>query len=266
MIRAASLKAVWNFRGFVLGSVRRDYQLRYRGTVLGIVWILLQPLAMIFVYTIVFSQVMKPKFDGLEGEFAYSIYLCTGIIVWNLFAEIIQRTQSVFLDNANLLKKISFPRLTLPVIVVVTALLNFVIVFGVFLLFLILTGNQPDSAFFSMIPLLVVLVSFAAALGVTIGVFNVFLRDAGQISGLLLQLWFWATPIVYPVSILPDWLRPWMNLNPMYHLIQGCQNILVFHRLPVWQDLFLLALLSAGLSIYALRFFRRHVDELVDEL
>ena len=266
MIRAASLKAVWNFRGFVLGSVRRDYQLRYRGTVLGIVWILLQPLAMIFVYTIVFSQVMKPKFDGLEGEFAYSIYLCTGIIVWNLFAEIIQRTQSVFLDNANLLKKISFPRLTLPVIVVVTALLNFVIVFGVFLLFLIITGNQPGSVFFSMIPLLVILVSFAAALGVTIGVLNVFFRDAGQLSSLLLQLWFWGTPIVYPVSILPDWLRPWMSINPMYHLIQACQNILVFHRLPDWQDLLLLGFISVGLSIYALRFFRRHVDELVDEL
>ena len=118
MISASSLKSVWNFRGFILGSVKREYQLRYRGTMLGIAWTVLQPLAMIFVYTVIFSQVMRAKLPGVEGSFSYSIYLCAGIITWGLFTEIIQRSQSVFLDNANLIKKLSFPRLTLPIIVV----------------------------------------------------------------------------------------------------------------------------------------------------
>jgi lipopolysaccharide transport system permease protein len=263
---SSSIKSLWDFRGFVIGSVRRDYQLRYRGTMLGVAWTVLQPLAMILIYTVVFSQLMKPKLSGTAGEFAYSIHLCAGVITWGLFADIIQRSQSVFLDNANLLKKLSFPRLTLPVIVVATALLNFFIVLGLFLVFLLVTGNFPGVSIFAAIPLLGVQVLFAVGLGVTLGVLNVFFRDAGQLSGLLLQFWFWATPIVYPASILPEWLKPWMNLNPMYHLMQGYQNIFVAGQLPDWQSLGLLALLSAGLAMYAVRLFRRHSGEMVDEL
>ena len=266
MIGAASLKAVWNFRGFVIGSVRREYQLRYRGTMLGIAWTILQPLSMILVYTVIFSQVMKAKLPGMEGSFAYSIHLCAGIITWGLFAEIIQRSQSVFLDNANLLKKLSFPRLTLPVIVVATALLNFSIIFALFLIFLLITGNLPGTAIVGMIPLLAVEVLFAVGLGVTLGVLNVFFRDAGQLSGVLLQFWFWATPVVYPASILPEWLRPWMNLNPMYHLMQGYQGIFVLHQWPHWQNLALVALLAVAIALYAVNLFRRHAGEIVDEL
>jgi len=266
MIRAASLKAVWNFRGFVLGSVRREFQLRYRGTMLGIAWAVLQPLAMILIYTVIFSQVMKAKLHGVEGDFAYSIYLCAGIITWGLFSEIIQRSQSVFLDNANLLKKLSFPRLILPVIVVATALLNFAIVFGIFLIFLLITSNFPGMTILAMIPLLTVQVLFAVGLGVTLGVLNVFFRDVGQLSGMLLQFWFWATPIVYIASILPEWLRPWMNLNPMYHVMQGYQNIFVANQWPDWQNLALLALFSMGLALYAVSLFSRHAGEIVDEL
>lgn len=266
MIRAASLKAVWIFRGFVFGSVRREYQLRYRGTMLGVAWTVLQPLAMILIYTIIFSQVMKAKLHGVEGDFAYSIYLCAGIITWGLFSEIIQRSQSVFLDNANLLKKLSFPRLTLPIIVVTTALLNFFIVFGLFLLFLLITNNFPGMTILAMIPLLAVQVLLAIGLGVTLGVLNVFFRDVGQLVGLLMQLWFWATPIVYPASILPEWLRPWVNLNPMYHFIQGYQNIFVANQWPDWQNFALLSLFSMGLAMYAVSLFSRHAGEIVDEL
>jgi lipopolysaccharide transport system permease protein len=266
MIRTASLKAVWNFRGFVLGSVRREFQLRYRGTMLGIAWMVLQPLAMILIYTVIFSQVMKAKLHGVEGDFAYSIYLCAGIITWGLFSEIIQRSQSIFLDNANLLKKLSFPRLILPVIVVATALLNFAIVFGIFLIFLLITSNFPGMTILAMIPLLTVQVLFAVGLGVTLGVLNVFFRDVGQLSGMLLQFWFWATPIVYIASILPEWLRPWMNLNPMYHVMQGYQNIFVSNQWPDWQNLALLALFSMGLALYAVSLFSRHAGEIVDEL
>lgn len=266
MISTASLKAVWNFRGFVLGSVRREFQLRYRGSMLGIAWTVLQPLAMILIYTVIFTQVMKAKLPGVEGTFSYSIYLCAGIIPWGLFAEIIQRSQSVFLDNANLLKKLSFPRLTLPVIVVASALLNFSIIFGLFMLFLLVTGNVPGLSILAMIPLLAIHVLFAVGLGVILGVLNVFFRDAGQLSSVLLQFWFWATPIVYPASILPDWLLPWMNLNPMYHLMQAYQGIFVANQWPQWQNLALFAVLAIGLALYALRLFRRHAGEIVDEL
>lgn len=266
MARADSLKAVWNFRGFILGSVRREFQLRYRGTMLGIAWTVLQPLAMILIYTVIFSQVMKAKLHGVEGNFAYSIYLCAGIITWGLFSEIIQRSQSVFLDNANLLKKTSFPRLTLPVIVVATALLNFAIVFGLFLIFLLITSSFPSMTILAIIPLLAVQVLLAVGLGVSLGVLNVFFRDVGQLVGVLMQLWFWATPIVYSVTILPEWLQPWVSLNPMYHVVRGYQNIFSANQWPDWQNLALLAVFSLGLAMYAVSLFRRHAGEIVDEL
>lgn len=266
MITSSSLNAVWNFRGFILGSVRREFQLRYRGTMLGIAWTVLQPLSMIIVYTVIFSQVMKAKLPGLEGTFSYSIYLCAGIITWGLFAEIIQRSQSVFIDNANLLKKLSFPRLTLPIVVVATALLNFVIIFSLFMAFLLITDTLPGVAILAILPLLTVQVLFAVGLGITLGVLNVFFRDVGQLSNVVLQLWFWATPIVYPASILPEWIMPLMNLNPMYHLMQGYQGVFVAAQWPDWDILGLFALGSLLLVLYAFSLFRRHAGEIVDEL
>jgi len=266
MISAASMKTVWNFRGFIIGSVQRDFQLRYRGTMLGIAWTVLQPLAMILIYTVIFSQVMKAKLPDVVGDYVYSIYLCAGVITWGLFAEIIKQSQSVFLDNANLLKKLNFPRLTLPITVVASAMLNFAIVFGLFLVFLLLTGNLPGVAFLAVVPLLVVQLLFSVSLGVTLGVLNVFFRDVGQLSNLMLQFWFWATPIVYPSTILPEWLRPWMNLNPMATLMAGYQGIFVNGQWPNWPGLSLLALVAMGLALYALWLFRRHAGEIVDEL
>ena len=266
MISSASLKAVWNFRGFVLGSVRREFQLKYRGSMLGIAWTVLQPLAMIIVYTVIFSEVMKAKLPGVEGSFAYSIHLCAGLLNWGLFAEIVQRGQSVFLDNANLLKKINFPRLTLPLIVVSSALLNFAIIFGLFLLFLLISGNLPGISIVAIIPLLVVQVLFAVGLGVALGVLNVFFRDVGQLSGVLMQFWFWATPVVYPVSILPDWAQTWMQFNPMYHLIKGYQDIFVVHQWPEWKSLAVVTGLSVLLAVFALHLFRKRAGEIVDEL
>jgi lipopolysaccharide transport system permease protein len=260
------LRAIWNFRGFVISSVRREYQLRYRGTMLGVAWTVLQPLAMIFIYTVIFSQMMRAKLPGVDGTFAYSIYLCAGVITWGLFAEILNRSQSVFLDNANLLKKLSFPRLTLPVIVVATASLNFIIVFVLFLIFLLLTGNAPDITLLAIIPLLLIQILFAVGLGVVLGVVNVFFRDVGQLSSLLLQFWFWATPVVYPVAILPESLRFLIQFNPMYHLIHAYQNILVAHQWPQWQHLAILAGITIALDIYALNLFRRHSGEIVDEI
>jgi lipopolysaccharide transport system permease protein len=265
-IPVGALKAVWSFRAFVFGSVKRDFQLRYRGTMLGIAWTVLQPLAMILIYTLVFSQVMKNRLQGVEGTFAYSIHPCSGVITWGLFAEIIQRSQSVFIDNANLLKKLSFPRLTLPVIAVATALLNFLIVFALFLGFLLITGNLPGMSLLAIIPMLIVEILLAAGLGMILGVLNVFFRDAGQLCAPLLQFWFWATPVVYPASILPAWLKPWMTLNPMYHLVEGYQGIFLGHQWPDWQELAIVALLATCVAAYALRLYRRHADEIVDEL
>lgn len=263
---AAQLRALWNYRGFVLGSVRREFQSRYRNSLLGGLWTVLNPLAMILVYTVIFSQVMRARMAGAEGGFSYSIYLCAGVLSWGLFAEIVGRSQNLFLDYANLLKKLSFPRLCLPLIIIINALVNFAIIFGLFLLFLLLTGNFPGWPAIALLPVIAVLVALAVGLGMVLGVFNVFFRDVGQFFSIFLQFWFWLTPIVYPIDILPATVQKWMQLNPMAAVIGACQSILLHATWPDWSRLWPVLLLAFVLCLWGWGLFRRHVGELVDEL
>lgn len=260
------LRALWAYRGFILGSVKREFQTRYQNSLLGAAWTILNPLAMIVVYTVIFAQVMRAKLPGVDSTFAYSIYLCAGVLTWGLFAEIVTRAQTVFLEHATLLKKLSFPRMSLPVTVVANALLNFGIVFSLFALFLLVSGNFPGLVFVGLFPVLALLVVFAIGLGVALGVLNVFFRDVGQFFTIFMQFWFWLTPIVYPASILPEPLARAMDWNPMARLIGAFQGILVHGRWPDWAALFPVLLLAAALCWLGLRLFRRHSGELVDEL
>ncbi|WP_460028945.1 ABC transporter permease, partial [Methyloparacoccus murrellii] len=162
------LGRLWAYRGFIAGNVRREFQAKYRNSLLGSLWSLIQPLSMIVVYTVIFASVMRAKLPGVDSTFAYSIYLCAGTLTWGLFAEITARGQSVFIENANLIKKLNFPRLCLPTVVVLSAGLNFAIIFGIFTIFLWLTGNFPGWPFLAVLPLLAVETAFAIGVGVTL--------------------------------------------------------------------------------------------------
>lgn len=260
------LKLLWSYKDFILGSVKREFQSKYQSSVLGAAWIFLNPLAMIVVYTLIFSGVMKAKLPNVDNVFGYSIYLCSGILTWGLFAEIVTKGQVIFLENANLLKKLNFPRLCLPTIVVANAVSNFLVVFGLFLLFLLLTQNFPGIVFFAAIPVLVVLILFAVGLGIVLGVLNVFFRDVGQFFSIFLTFWFWLTPIVYTRGILSQEHQFWFLLNPMMHIMNAFQNIFSMAQYPEWQNLIyptVLAIFFVGLGI---RLFRQYVSDMVDEL
>jgi lipopolysaccharide transport system permease protein len=259
-------RAIWAYRGFIRGSVQREFQIKYRNSLLGAAWNIINPLAMIIVYTVIFAQVMKAKLPGVDSIFAYSIYLCAGVLTWGLFAEMVGRYQTMFLDNANLLKKISFPRIILPIIAVANAGLNFAVVFGLFLAFLVVSGNFPGWVTLAIVPLLALQISFAMGLGMVLGVLNVFFRDVGHFFGIFLQFWFWLTPIVYPANILPEQIKPLMALNPMASIVAAYQGILVNQQWPQWASLLPTALLSAALCLLGLHLFKKNVGEMVDEL
>lgn len=262
----STLHGIWAYRGFIIGSVKREFQTKYRNSLLGAAWTVLNPLAMIAVYTIIFSNVMGSRLPGNPGGFAYSIYLCAGILTWGLFAEITSRGQTVFLEHANLIKKLSFPRICLPIIVVLNALINFAIVFGLFTLFLIVTGNFPGWIYAALLPVLLAQVAFAIGLGMVLGVLNVFFRDVGQFFTILLQFWFWFTPIVYVASALPKQIQEAMVFNPLAAVANACQDILVHGQMPAWGTLLPVTLLGLGTCVLGMRMFRKRAGEMVDEL
>lgn len=260
------LTALWRYRGFILSNVKREFQLKYRNSLLGAAWTVINPLAMITVYTVVFSRVMHSRLPGVEGGFAYSIFLCAGILTWGLFAELSNRLAVVFIENANLIKKINFPRICLLVSVALSCLLNFTLVFVLFLGFLLLIGEFPGWALLNMLPLLLLQLVFSMGVGVLLGVVNVFFRDVGQMLGLVLQFWFWLTPIVYPASILPEWAQALLRWNPVAPLFMGYQTVLLKGGAPDWSALWPLVLLSIVICAMAIRVFRHRLAEMVDEL
>lgn len=260
------LLIIYKYRWFILGSVKREFQVKYRTSMLGAMWLILQPLAMILVYTLVFSQVMKTRLPGTGGVYMYSIYLCIGIITWGLFAEIVTRCTNIFIESAALLKKLNFPRICLPIIVTFSAIINFFIIYTLFVLFLLFTGNLHPLNIIQIIPLLVVQIIFSVGLGMVLGILNVFFRDIGQFVGILLQFWFWFTPIVYVLDALPEKAREILSYNPLAILVENYQRIYI-HQQPIdWMSI-LPVLISGGvLCVLGLSLFRKHASDMVDEL
>ncbi|WP_322845361.1 ABC transporter permease [Pseudomonas sp. B33.4] len=259
-------RSLHEYRGFILGSVQREFQARYRNSLFGALWPIFNPLSMIIVYTVIFSHIMRARLPGVDDSMAYSIYLCAGLLAWGLFSEVTLRSQNMFLDNANLLKKISFPRVCLPVIVLINAGINFAIIIGLFLGFLLVTGRWPGMALLALVPLVALQMMLSAGLGMVLGVLNVFFRDVGQLFGICLQFWFWLTPIVYPISILPDWLQSLLQFNPLTNLIASYQNVFLYGQWPLWSSLLPAFVIGAVFCAVGLRLFRQRVGEMVDEL
>jgi len=260
------LQALWRYRGFVAASVAREFQVRSRGSALGFVWNLIGPIGNVVVFTVIFAQVMRARLPGVGDIFGYGIFLCSGVFAWGLFVEIVQRGVGMFIEHGNLLKKASFPKSSLPLIVVLSALVNFAVAFGVFIVFLVVTGRFPGWVALSAIPVIALLVVFATGLATFLGTLNVYSRDVGQAVTVLMQFWFWLTPIVYPIAAVPEFVRDGFAFNPMAPIVVALQRIFVEGLSPRWESL-VLPLLAAAVALLAgAMTFRANADDIADEL
>lgn len=258
--------ALWRYRRFILGSVVREFRSRYSRSLLGGLWLLLAPFAMILIYTIVFSKIMQARLPGTQHVYSYGIYLCAGLLPWQWFSELLSRNTGLFVDNAGLIKKNSFPRMTLPVISFLATGLNFMLAALVFLAFLTVSGMLPGMVVLWALPLMLLQAALASALGFCLGVLNVFFRDVGQAVGIVMQFWFWLTPIVYPLEVLPERIQGYLGWNPVTPLIQAYQGIFVSHDAPQWNTLWPLCALTLLAALLAARLYRAARNQLTDEL
>lgn len=263
---ASAWQGLWQYRRFILGSVAREFRSRYTRTVFGAAWLLLAPFAMILVYTLVFSQLMHARLPGSPEPFAYSIYLCAGLLPWQWFTELLSRNVGIFVDHGGLIKKSSFPRLTLPLIAFIASACNFALVAGLFLIFLLIMGRWPGWEILSLLPLLLLQSTFALGLGLTLGVLNVFFRDIGQAVGIILQFWFWLTPIIYPVATLSPWTRDVLSWNPLLPLFEAYHTVLLGQGMPHWGSLLNLGAMTLVTVLLATWVYRAAHAQLADEL
>jgi lipopolysaccharide transport system permease protein len=260
------LRSLWRYRGFIASAVAREFQARYQNSLLGALWMVLNPLAMILIYTLVFSRLMQARLPGVYSPFAYSIFLMAGLLPWGLFTEILTRNQNLFLENANLLKKASLPKICLPVIALCNSLVNFAIVFILFLLFLLWQGQLLTGPLLAFFPVLFLQIALAVGLGLILGILNVFFRDIGQFFTIFLQFWFWLTPILYNIDLLPEWVQRYLEFNPITPIVQAYHAIFVHAQMPIWQSLLYPLVCALVLNALAFRLYWRRSEEMVDEL
>lgn len=260
------LKSLWRYRFFISTSIISDFRTKFARSKLGAFWLILSPLAQVLMYAVVLSGVLSSKMPNSDSNFSYSIYLLTGILFWSLLSELIVKSSTLFIDNSNLIKKIVFPKLALPSILVGVSLINnFILLFSI-LIFLPLLGNNLGMEILWIFPLMIMTTAMGLGLGLILGILNVFIRDIGQTIPIFLQFSFWFTPIVYPLSIVPDKFKFFLNFNPFYHLVSCYHDILYVNQSPNPLSLFISASIAMFLLTTALFLFKRSSAEVVDAL
>jgi lipopolysaccharide transport system permease protein len=216
----------------LLVLTKREYKTRYLGSWLGSYWNFLHPLVMILIYTMVFSRIMKTRLGFSESPYAYSLYLCIGLIPWHLMTEVINRGTGALTENSDFIKKLAFHPLTLFRAGVLSSLINFFITFFIFLIFMFAVKPAGLGYFLTFWVFLFGMVCFAANVGVAFGCLNVFSRDIQQITNVIFQLWFWCTPIVYQTNHVPEFVQQLLYFNPAYAFIEPMHGLLFYETYP----------------------------------
>ena len=245
--------------------VRRDFQGRYAGSVLGLVWSLLQPLWLIALFTFVFSTVMKVSPIGTRTEH-FAIFLFGGLLPWTALHEGVHRASTAITDNASLVKKLRFPAEILVLAVILAALLHEAIAAAIFVGALIWVGELSWGG----LPLLLLAVplqlGLTLGLGLLLSAVHVFFRDTAQILGMLFNVWFYLTPIVYPPALVPDRFRAWLELNPLTALVGLYRQAFLGGEAVLVPGTGALALASLVLVFAGLWVFGRLKTTFVDEI
>jgi lipopolysaccharide transport system permease protein len=219
-------------RALVVQLAKQDLIDRYAGSLLGSLWTFIQPVLNMLVFILVFSHIMRARLPEIGGSHSYSIYLIAGLLGWIGFANTLMRTTTVFLDHAGTIKKVRVGLLSFPLSIVLSDAMIFVISFAFFLLFLLIIMHPLSWQLVWVLPVFVLQQAFAATLGVILAMLCVFYRDIKEAVGVLLQLWFWLTPIVYVIDILPEHTRGLMVLNPMYPVIDAYHGAVLLGEAP----------------------------------
>lgn len=260
------LLALWHYRHFIFSSIKNEFQTKFARSRIGGLWMVLHPLAQVAIYALILSNVLAVKLPGIDNPYAYAIYLMAGMLAWSLFAEVLGRCLSVFIDNGNLLKKMAFPRLALPLIVSGSAVFTNFLLFAAILMVFGLLGHIPGLVILWLPVLMLLTLVLAIGLSLSLGVINVFMRDVGQVIPIVLQFWFWLTPVVYTLHMFPDMAREWFMLNPMTGIVMGYQNVLVYDKAPDFEPLIYPLLLALGSLALALFLYRRAGEDMADVL
>ena len=236
----ALVKSLWRNRQLIVQMTRREVVGRYKGSVMGLAWSFFNPILMLVVYTFVFSEIFQSRWGGVGGDDSktqFAVVLFVGMIVLNLFSEVINRAPGLILSNVNYIKKVVFPIEILPVIVMGAALFHSLISLGVLLAaFALFNGYLHWTAVFIPLVLLPIVI-LTLGLAWLLASLGVFLRDVGQTIGIITTVLMFLSPVFYPVTAVPERFRPFIMSNPLTFIIEQAREVLIWGHLPNWAGL-----------------------------
>ncbi len=260
------LRALVKYRGLIQTLVARDLKARYRGSVLGFFWSFVNPLLLMAVYTFVFTVIMPGAHP--ESIQPYGLFFFCGILPWTWFSSSLTESSNVLINNGNLIKKVLFPAEILPIVTVVANMVHFFLGLPILAALLIYYQRPLDPLELLWFPVIIaVQFLFTTGLALLLAALTVHFRDIKDILGNLLTLWFFSTPIIYPMQMAPENYRWILNLNPMTHLAISYQEVL-FHVGPHghWKWLLAVGVLSVFVFLAGYFVFDRLRDSFAEEV
>jgi lipopolysaccharide transport system permease protein len=247
------LGAVWRFRELLGSLVVRDLKVLYRQAALGAAWAVLQPIFTVAIFTFIFGRFVKVPSDGAP----YPVFAFAAVLPWTYFAEAFRRGATGLVQDAELVRKVYFPRLVMPLASVIAPLVDLAIGFGVLLVIMFAYGVMPTWRVIAIPPLVVVTALLALSMSLWLGPLNVRYRDIKHTLPFLIQIWMYASPVIYPLSLIPKDLRWAYSLNPMVGVIEGFRWALLNKGDPNWAALGIGSAAILVLLVSGLIYFRR---------
>lgn len=232
------LHELWAYRDLLYFLIWRDVKVRYKQTAIGVIWAILQPLVTMIIFTVVFRRFANVPSDGLP----YSVFAYTALLPWNLFAGALTRSSTSVVGEAHLISKVYFPRLIVPLSATVVGLIDFAVAFVILLVMMTWFGIFPSWAVLTLPLFLMLALLTALAVGLWLSALNVKYRDVGHTIPLLTQIWMFASPVAYPISLVPSEWRLLYSINPMAGVIEGFRWSLLGKEQP---DFLVIAVSSA---------------------
>lgn len=246
--------------------ISRDFKVKYKRSVLGILWSLLNPLLTMTVMTIVFSQMFKFQVEGVN----YIVYLMTGIIMFNYFSGASSSAMTSVVENFTLINKVYIPKYIFPISKCLFVGIDFLLTLIPWFIIILLTyfglGQHTChiNIYFLLLPyIFLCLFFFAAGMGLLLSCISVFLRDIFHIYGIILTLWNYLTPVFYSIEILPDFLQTLMKFNPLYQFINCARTIVLYGQAPNLAHLGIIGIMGFGMFLIGGLIFRSKQDKFI---
>lgn len=254
------LKELWQYRELLYFLTWRDVKVRYKQTALGAVWAIIQPFFMMLVFSLFFGRLARVPSDGIP----YPVFVFCGLLPWQLFAHALTESSNSLVGNQNLITKVYFPRLVIPISAVLGGAIDFLIAFVILLGMMLYYGIVPGVAILALPGFVLLALLTALGVGLWLSALNAQYRDVRYTINFLVQFWLFATPVAYPSSLVPEKWRPLYGLNPMAGVVEGFRWALLGKSQPPGMMLWVSVAVVVVLLLGGLYYFRRMEQEFAD--